>query len=143
MTLLKKLGFLILSSQALLLSSYANGCCFSSNTEQPNLGPEPVGTIPDVTLFAGSNDCGPTSLQFDVTPYFDGLGHPLTYCLSSVSYQGDISNLTVTLNPFTGQLNIPAGWFGVFVGIDLHIVVKNPYGSAEQHMRVNLDPCGG
>jgi hypothetical protein len=143
MALLKKLGFLILSSQALLLGSDANCCSLFSHEEEPNLGPQPVGTIPDATLFAGSNECGPTSLDFDVTPYFDGMGHPLTYCLSSVSYEGDISDLTVTLNPFTGALHIPAGWFGCFVAINLHLIAKNAHGSAEQHMKVNLDPCGG
>lgn len=140
----KKLGFLVLFLQTLLFTVVSAECgCPYATSHQPNRAPQPVGTIPDQTIFANSTDCGPNNLYFDVTPYFDSSGEALTYCLSSLSYQGDISNLTVTLNPFTGILTIPVGWFAVFTAINLHIVAKNPYGSATQHMKVNLDPCGG
>lgn len=105
--------------------------------------PHAKGTIPDQTLSANSTDCGPNSLQFDITPYFESHGEPLVYCLSNITIDGDVSNLKVTLNPFDGMLNIPVGWFGVNTTITLKFIAKNPYGSGSQLMKVFLTPCGG
>lgn len=128
---MKKLGFLVLSSQALLLSGFA--------TES---GPQAVGTIPPQAIYAGGVECGtPDNLNFDLTPYFDAAGEPITYCLSSLSCQGDTTNLVVTLDPYTGILTIPVGWFAAGAVIDLNIVAKNPYGNAMQHMTVSLNSC--
>jgi hypothetical protein len=109
--------------------------------------PEIVSPIPDQTIFANGDACGPNALYLDLSPYFTGFGEPLTFCLSSCniqsSPQGAVSQLKITLDPFTGLLSIPPGWFAVWATLDLNIVVKNPYGSAEQSMRVYLLPCGG
>lgn len=139
----KKLGFLALFVQALLINNYAQACGCQGAAQVPDLGPQPVGTIPDQTLFANSTDCGPNSLSFDLTPYFDSLGQPLSYCLSNLLIDGDVSNLNVTVNPFTGLLTVPLGWFGVNTTIHLTFVGKNPFGSAMQHMQIFLEPCGG
>jgi hypothetical protein len=105
--------------------------------------PLPVGTIQDQTLTIPGNFCGPNYLHFDISPYFEGYGEPLTYCLSSVNIEGSVSNLQVTLNPYEGLLQIPMGWFGSHVLIQLHIIAKNPFGSAMQTMDIYLEPCGG
>lgn len=105
--------------------------------------PHAVGSIEDQMIFANSTDCGPNSLLFDISPYFEAGGDPLTYCLTEMFIDGDVSNLKVTLNPFNGLLDVPIGWFGVNTTIHLKFVAKNPYGSADQKMRIFLEPCGG
>jgi hypothetical protein len=112
----------------------------SNKFHQP---PEAFGTIEDQTLSLNPIDCGPNSLNFDVTPYFDSHGDSLNYCLSSIDIEGSVTNFKITLNPFTGKLTIPEGWWGVNTNIYLHIVAKNPYGSATQPMKIFLEPCGG
>jgi hypothetical protein len=134
--MMKKLGFLVLS---VLISSNSEACDCQCGSKAP----KPVGTIEDQMIFVGSTGCGPGSLQFDLTPYFNSYGEPLSYCLSNVAIDGDVSNLNVTVNPFTGMLNVPIGWFGVNTTIHLTIIGKNPEGSATQHMNIMLEPCGG
>lgn len=137
--MIRKLGFLALSTQALLISNHSEACdCLCESR-----APKAIGTIEDQTIFANSTDCGPDSLHFDLTPYFDSFGEPLSYCLSNLSIEGDVSNLNLTVNPFTGMLNVPPGWFGVNTTIHLTIVGKNPEGNAMQHMNIFLEPCGG
>ena len=94
-------------------------------------------------IFVPNADCGPMSLHFDITPFFDSHDEPLTYCLSDMFIDGSVSNLTIALNPFTGMLDVPVGWFGVRTTINLKIIAKNPYGSAFQTMKILLEPCGG
>jgi hypothetical protein len=106
--------------------------------------PEAVGTIEDQILSVNGNACGPDKLSLSIAPYFNGHGEPLTYCLSSINLKGgDVENLLITLNPFDGLLNVPLGWFGVGTTIELRIIAKNPYGSAQQEMKILLEPCGG
>jgi len=136
--MLKKLG-LLTSSLALLIVNSSEACDCSCESHAP----KPVGTIEDQTIFVGSTGCGSSCLHFDLTPYFDSYGQPLSYCLSNLSIEGDVSNLNVTVNPFTGMLNVPQGWFGVNTVIHLTIIGKNPEGSAMQHMNIFLEPCGG
>ena len=128
---------LVSSLAALFLFSQINA---DATSHSP---PVAVGTIADQTIFVPNDDCGPMSLHFDLTPYFDGQGEALTYCLSHLFIEGDASNLTLTLNPFTGMLDIPVGWFGINTTINLKMIAKNPYGSISQTMKIFLEPCGG
>jgi hypothetical protein len=116
---------------------------FASTSSVFHHAPQALGTIEDQILMVNGNFCGPNFLNFDVTPYFEGYGEPLSYCLSSVNIEGTVSNLQVTLNPYNGLLQIPLGWFGVQTLIKLHIIAKNPYGSAMQTMDIYLEACGG
>jgi hypothetical protein len=163
---MNNLGFYSMSMGALILSNYLDASSSSvtirnglavvdpqATSQCPyadlsrglgtHTAPVAIGTIHDETLFVPNDHCGPMSLDFDVTPFFDGHKEPLTYALSSVFIEGQASQLTITLDPFTGVLEIPVGWFGVNTTIHLHIIAKNPYGSASQNMRVFLEPCGG
>lgn len=134
---MKKLGLFFLAVQSSLF------CNPSHSLQRTAPVPEAVGTIEDQMIFANSTDCGPNTLEFDIKPYFNSYGEPLSYCLSNIYIEGDVSNLNVTLDPYHGMLHIPLGWFGVNTTIHLQFVGKNPYGSAMQHMRVFLEPCGG
>ncbi|GEM_PF-4328251 len=133
--MMKKLGFLVFS----LLTCHISHACDCNCSHAP----EAVGTIEDQTIFANSTNCGPNSLHFDLSPYFDSYGEPLSYCLSHVSIEGQVSNLNLSVNPFTGILEVPEGWFGVETTLHLNIVGKNPEGSAMQQMTIYLAPCGG
>lgn len=106
--------------------------------------PKAVGTIQDQIIFVNGNACGDNQLTLNIAAYFDGQGEPLTYCLSSIHIKGGtVESLNISLNPFNGYLNIPLGWFGVSTVVELKIIAKNPYGSAQQEMKVYLEPCGG
>jgi hypothetical protein len=133
--MIKKLGFLAFS----LFACHTSHACDCQGSHPP----ESVGTIEDQTIFVNSTDCGPNSLHFDLTPYFNSFGQPLSYCLSHMVVDGDVSNLNLSVNPFTGMLDVPQGWFGVNTALRLTIVGKNPKGSAMQHMTIYLEPCGG
>lgn len=114
---------------------------YASPSQKP---PSSVGLIADQSL-STSTDCGPDSLNLDLTPYFNSYGAPLTYCLSKVSTTGSpIETISIQLDPFTGLLSIPAGWFaGPYTTIKLKIIAKNGFGSASQTMNVFLEACGG
>ena len=119
--------------------------CQSTLVAEHHKPPIAVGTIDEVVLTIGSNSCGPDELSLSLLPYFESYGEPLTYCLSSFIIDGStVEHFGIQLNPYTGLLTVPSGWFASpSATIKLRIVAKNPYGSAMQKMNITLGVCGG
>jgi hypothetical protein len=132
----------VLSSISVVAVAMSSSLGGSQSVNSP-YPPRPIGKIEDQTIFVLNEDSGPMSLHFDLTPFFESGSEPLNYCVSNMFIDGNVSDLTIILNPFTGMLDIPIGWFGAHTIINLKIIAKNPYGSAFQSMKVLLESCGG